>query len=108
MNSTILVNKELAKRTNVFEKLENHGVHVDNTSLPDLFEERKRHFSELFHWSATNTLGTKLSLKYPLWKRDPTNDLRVVSLLFICSRRTICSKGNRSCTYTKINEKYFT
>ncbi|MCQ6275265.1 lasso peptide isopeptide bond-forming cyclase [Bacillus sp. V3B] len=78
INSTILVNPELAKRTNVFEKLKNHGIDVDRSSLPDLYEERKRHFGELFHWSATNTLGTKLSLQYSLWKRDPTNDLRVV------------------------------
>ena len=25
-----------------------------------------------------NTLATKLSLRYSFWKRDPTNDLRVI------------------------------
>lgn len=73
-----LINSEFANRTNVFEKLSFHGIHEVGDSFPDIFEDRKRHFQELFHWNATNTLSTKLSLRYGLWKRDPTNDLRVI------------------------------
>ena len=42
------------------------------------FEQRKSHFEEVFHWNASNTLASKLSLSYALWKRDPTNDIRVI------------------------------
>lgn len=76
-NSSILVNPELAKKTKVYEKLKSHGINL-GSSLPNLFAEREKHFQELYPWSATNTLGTKFSLKYSLWKRDPTNDIRVI------------------------------
>ncbi len=93
INSTVLINPDLAKKTRIFEKLESHGIQVDSSALPDLYEARRRHFSELFHWSATNTLGTKLSLKYPLWKRDPTNDLRVVRFCLSVPEEQYVQKG---------------
>lgn len=73
-----LINPDFANKTEVYTKLEQHGIFEMKSKLPNLFNERKRHFSELFHWTATNTIGTKLSLRYGLWKRDPTNDLRVI------------------------------
>jgi asparagine synthase (glutamine-hydrolysing) len=76
---SMLINPELAKRTRVFDQLKNHGI--DETgwfSSKDMFELRKRHFQEVFNWNATNTLVTKLSLRYGVWERDPTNDLRVI------------------------------
>lgn len=76
--SPLLINPELAEKTDVFEKLKMHGINVTESTLPNIFNERKRHFEELFHWSATNTIGTKMSLRYSVWKRDPTNDLRVI------------------------------
>ena len=76
--SHMLINPEFANSKDVFNKLKLHGIDEMKSSIPDIFEERKRHFQELFHWNATNALGTKMSLKYSLWKRDPTNDLRVI------------------------------
>ncbi|WP_417898978.1 asparagine synthase-related protein [Bacillus haimaensis] len=73
-----LINPNFAKRTGVYTKLESYGLHYDASKLPNIFEERKKHFGELYHWNATNTLSSKLSLRYGLWKRDPTNDLRLV------------------------------
>ena len=72
-----LISPELAKRTGVFAKLKEHGIDETGT-LPNIYKERRRHFEELFHWNATNTLGSKQSLRYSLWKRDPTNDIRVI------------------------------
>ncbi|MDM5463586.1 MULTISPECIES: asparagine synthase-related protein [Bacillus cereus group] len=72
-----LISPELAKRTDVFTKLKEHGID-ERGNLPNIYEERRRHFEELFHWNATNTLGAKQSLRYSLWKRDPTNDIRVI------------------------------
>ncbi|WP_176584709.1 lasso peptide isopeptide bond-forming cyclase [Priestia megaterium] len=75
----MLINPEFAKRTGVFSKLQKYGM--DETgwfSTTNIYEQRKRHFEDVFHWNASNTLATKLSLRYGLWKRDPTNDLRVI------------------------------
>jgi len=73
-----LINPTFADKTHVYERLKEHGMSERSTKLPNIFEEKRRHFNELFHWNATNTLGTKLSLRYAVWKRDPTNDLRVI------------------------------
>ncbi|MEH6948035.1 lasso peptide isopeptide bond-forming cyclase [Bacillus sp. JJ634] len=77
-DSPNIINPELAVKTRVFEKLNEQGIHTDSSSIPNVYTERKKHFEKLYHWNATNTLSTKLSLRYSLWKRDPTNDLRVV------------------------------
>lgn len=74
-----IINPEFAKSTGVFKKFKEHGI--DQTgwySTSSIYEERKRHFEDVFQWNAGNTLATKLSLRYSVWKRDPTNDLRVV------------------------------
>lgn len=74
-----LINPKFANRSNVFKKLGEYGI--DETgwfSSTNIYEQRKRHFEDLFHWNASNTLATKLSLRYLLWKRDPTNDIRVI------------------------------
>lgn len=73
-----LIDPNFAEKTGVYDKLEGYKLHYNASKLPNIFEERRKHFGELYHWNATNTLSTKLSLRYGLWKRDPTNDLRVV------------------------------
>jgi asparagine synthase (glutamine-hydrolysing) len=74
-----LINVDFAKSTGVYNKIKKYGM--DDTgwfSSSNIFEQRKRHFEDVFHWNASNTLATKLSLRYSLWKRDPTNDIRVI------------------------------
>ncbi|MFT4412559.1 asparagine synthase-related protein [Fredinandcohnia humi] len=70
------INSSLAKRTNIFEKLESSFPR--NTYRVNPFDSRNRHFENLYFWNKTGTATTKLSLKYSLWDRDPTNDLRVI------------------------------
>ncbi|GAA4839969.1 lasso peptide isopeptide bond-forming cyclase [Paenibacillus vulneris] len=78
-NYPMLINPDFARKTDVFNKLKQHGMdHSGWFASPNIFEQRKSHFEELFHWNASNTLATKLSLRYSVWKRDPTNDLRVI------------------------------
>ncbi|MEH7096701.1 lasso peptide isopeptide bond-forming cyclase [Neobacillus vireti] len=75
----MLISPEFANKTGVFDKLAEYGI--DKTgwfSSRNIYEQRKRHFEDVFHWNASNTLASKLSLNYSLWKRDPTNDLRVI------------------------------
>ncbi|MEH7226495.1 lasso peptide isopeptide bond-forming cyclase [Bacillus sp. JJ1566] len=76
-----LINQDFAKKTGVFTKLRNHDMDENGWySTKNIFEHRIKHFEEVFHWNATNTLATKLSLRYSVWKRDPTNDIRVIRL----------------------------
>jgi asparagine synthase (glutamine-hydrolysing) len=75
----MLINPSFAKRTGIFNKLENYGI--DQTgwiTTPDVYEQRKMTFEKIFAWNSGSTLTSKFSLRYSLWKRDPTNDLRVV------------------------------
>jgi asparagine synthase (glutamine-hydrolysing) len=75
----MVIHPDFARRTDVFNRLNEHGI--DRSGWfggKDIYAERKSHFEEVFHWNAGNTLATKLSLRHSLWKRDPTNDLRVI------------------------------
>lgn len=74
-----IINAQFAEHTKVFDQLKEYGM--DQTgwfATHNIYEQRIRHFEDDFHWNASNTLATKLSLRYSLWKRDPTNDLRVI------------------------------
>lgn len=74
-----IINGDFAKRMGVFEKLKQHGIGESGWfAATNIYKQRKSHFEEVFHWNASNTIATKLSLKYSLWKRDPTNDIRVI------------------------------
>lgn len=75
----VLINADFAARTKVYAKLAEHGLDRSGWVAGNhVRDHRMRHFEELFHWNASNTLAAKLSLHYSLWKRDPTNDLRVI------------------------------
>ena len=75
----MLINPEFAKRTDVFKKLKEYGIDKQVVILIQMYmKQRKRHFEDVFLGMQVDTLTTKLSLRYSLWKRDPTNDLRVV------------------------------
>ncbi|MGG4489211.1 asparagine synthase-related protein [Metabacillus idriensis] len=73
------LNEDLAIKTRVYEKLKDYGIGDNGWFLDDnIYNQRKSHFKEVFHWNASNTLASKLSMQYSLWKRDPSNDLRVI------------------------------
>ncbi|WP_336866463.1 lasso peptide isopeptide bond-forming cyclase [Peribacillus frigoritolerans] len=74
-----LINPGFAEKTGVYDKFKEHGIdQTGRYSNSDMFNERKKHFEDVFQWNAGSTLSTKLSLRYKLWKRDPTNDIRVI------------------------------
>lgn len=75
-----LIHPEFAKRTDVLSKLTDHGVNLSGVSLTslNLYEHRSHMFRQNFAWNLNGTMGTKLSLRYGLWNRDPTNDIRVI------------------------------
>jgi hypothetical protein len=78
-NPPKIINSNLAERTHIFEKLKKHGI--DQTgwlATSNIYEQRRITFEDIYPWNSGNTLISKLSLRYSLWKRDPTNDIRVV------------------------------
>lgn len=75
----MIINPGFAKKTGVLENLHENGIDVSASELPSAYEVRKRQFEKLYYWNTTGTYSSKLSLKYSLWERDPTNDLRVIN-----------------------------
>lgn len=74
-----IINPEFANKTDIYNKLKVYGIEKSGWFAEStIYTERKRHFENMFIWNAGNTLAAKLSLKYTLSKRDPTNDIRVV------------------------------
>jgi asparagine synthase (glutamine-hydrolysing) len=102
----MLINPEFEKRNNVFNKLKEHGIDETGTSIMDPEEDRKRHFEELFHWNASNTIATKLSLRYSLWKRDPTNDIRVIRFCLSVPEEQYVQNGIDRALVRRATEKY--
>ncbi|NWQ39189.1 lasso peptide isopeptide bond-forming cyclase [Bacillus sp. EB106-08-02-XG196] len=79
----MLINPEFAERTHVYSKLREFGI--DNSGWlvsQNSYEQRRIVFDKLSTWNSGNTLNAKLSLRHKLWKRDPTNDIRVVRFCF--------------------------
>ncbi|MEH7180537.1 asparagine synthase-related protein [Neobacillus vireti] len=74
----VYINTDLAKRTNIFTKLEESGVNPTGNIAKDLNEHRINHYNQPYAWNKSGTATTKLSLRYGLWDRDPTNDIRVI------------------------------
>lgn len=71
-----LIHPEFARRTGVHERLrELEGMPSSQT----VYDIRRQHFQQPHIWNVNGTAATKLSLKYRVWDRDPTNDLRVIN-----------------------------
>lgn len=73
-----IINPDFAKKTGVLTKLQDYGVDVSLSKLPTAHEVRDRQFRQLYYWSLTGSYGAKFSLRYSIWDRDPTNDLRLI------------------------------
>lgn len=74
----LLINPQLAERTGVIERLEKFGLNKWGSPLQNAYDVRNDLFKQLYFWNINGTSGTRLSLKYRVWDRDPTNDLRVI------------------------------
>lgn len=73
-----LIHPEFARRTGVVERLQDKRVGVNDSSFINEFEVRKSKFENLSIANKNGAMATKLSLRYGLWERDPTSDLRVI------------------------------
>lgn len=72
------INPDFAKKTNIYNRLTHLGVDLTGNFSGDLNRYRRQHYDQLYFWNKSGTATTKLSLRYSLWDRDPTNDLRVI------------------------------
>ncbi|GAE94772.1 asparagine synthetase [Gracilibacillus boraciitolerans JCM 21714] len=68
-----LINKSFAAETDAFERISD--INTDGLKNDEI---RQMHFTQSCMWNVTGTSATKQSLKYGMWDRDPTNDLRVI------------------------------
>lgn len=74
-----LINPEFAKKTGVYAKFKEYGIDQNGWyPISDIYSERKKHFEDVFQWNTSGTLAAKLSLRYSVLKRDPTNDIRLI------------------------------
>ncbi|MHA7964368.1 asparagine synthase-related protein [Paenibacillus sp. CAU 1782] len=90
----VIINEAFAAKTGVYEVLKQHGIGSDGwLASNNVYENRNNHFQELYHWNASNTLAAKLSYRFGVWKRDPTNDLRVISFCLSLPEEQYVHKG---------------
>lgn len=73
-----LINPDFARRTKVYERLEEHGYDFWGNASQNVYDVRQKQFEKLYYWTITGTVGCKQSLRHSLWERDATNDLRVI------------------------------
>ncbi|WP_079505289.1 asparagine synthase-related protein [Mesobacillus jeotgali] len=78
LNFPVIIGSDLAKRTKVFDYLQQNGIDTNFTKTSSAYEVKKRQFIHPYYWSPTGMYGAKFSVRYSVWDRDPTNDLRVV------------------------------
>lgn len=72
------INPVFAQKTDVYNRLDRYDMDISGSFRGDLNEYRRKHYDQLYYWNKSGTATTKLSLRYSLWDRDPTNDLRVI------------------------------
>jgi asparagine synthase (glutamine-hydrolysing) len=77
-NYPVLISEGFANKTDVFNKLRHSNASLVSLAPRNGYEVRNEWFSKGLYWNTYGTAATKLSLKYSVWNRDPTNDLRVI------------------------------
>ncbi|WP_456277312.1 asparagine synthase-related protein [Bacillus sp. AK128] len=75
----MMINPNFAEKLKVYTKLQEQNVDLTGKSVTNSYEVRKLQFNNLYYWNINGTYSTKLSLRYKVWDRDPTNDLRVIN-----------------------------
>ncbi|TDL31810.1 asparagine synthetase B [Jeotgalibacillus sp. S-D1] len=78
-NFPLLINPSFGERTGVLEKVRTHGMDAASYSYFNSYDARRKQFEKLTFWNITGTTGTKMSLRYKVMERDPTNDLDVIN-----------------------------
>lgn len=73
------INSSFAQKTKVYERLNHFGIDLSGGNIiGNLADYRRNHYEQPYFWNKSGVVNTKFSLRYSLWDRDPTNDLRVI------------------------------
>ncbi|WP_249869451.1 lasso peptide isopeptide bond-forming cyclase [Oceanobacillus saliphilus] len=102
----MLINPDFAMRTNVFDRLQKKGIDYKGFSKQNIYDFRKNHFQDDFSWNTTNTCNAKLSLRYGLLDRDPTNDIRVIRYCLSVPEEQYVKNGVDRALIRKATEGY--
>lgn len=78
----MLIHPEFARRTGVFDKLKAHRIGAGGIAIADPLELRWDKLQSPAVANKNGATATKLSLRYGVWERDPTCDLRVIRFCF--------------------------
>lgn len=89
----ILINPDFAESVNIFKRIDRYGIKTLNNLNPSIYTVREEHFSNLAFWNTTGVVSTKLSLKYGVWYRDPTNDKRVIDFCLAVPNEVCVREG---------------
>ncbi|WP_047983998.1 asparagine synthase-related protein [Ornithinibacillus californiensis] len=87
-----IINPSFAEKTNVYEKMEVYGFR-DISKPTNLNDYRNLYYKQLYVWNKSGVAGTKLSLRYGLWDRDPTNDINVIRFCLSIPKEQYVTSG---------------
>ncbi|WP_078428891.1 asparagine synthase-related protein [Alkalihalobacterium alkalinitrilicum] len=89
-----IISSNLARKTKVFDKLQQYGLDLlGGAEIRNLNEFRKSYYKQLFPWNKSGVANTNLSLRYGVWDRDPTNDLRVIQFCLALPEEQYVKEG---------------
>ncbi|UOE95446.1 asparagine synthase-related protein [Alkalihalobacillus sp. LMS39] len=92
-NSLAIINEEFSLKTKVYDKLAFYHMDQYGVTVKGLNNYRNWYYQQLFPWNKSGVAGTKLSLRYSLWDRDPTNDIRVIRFCLAVPEEQYVAKG---------------
>ena len=73
----------------------------------NLYEERRNNILKIcIHWNTWNTLDYKVIFTLSLWKRDPTNDLRVIRFCLSVPEEQYVQNGLDRALIRRSTERY--
>lgn len=102
-----LISSEFAKRTGVLDRLQGNGIDITGSiSVRNANQARLQRFEQLSYWNIPGTSKTKLSLKYSLWERDPTNDLNVIRFCLSVPEEQFVQNGFGRALIRRATEDY--
>ena len=88
--------------------MKSNNVDTTNSSITDAFQVRKEWFENGLYWNTYGTSATKLSLRYSLWNRDPTNDLRVIKFCLSVPEEQFVQNGVDRSLIRRSTKNYLT
>lgn len=100
------INESFANKTNVIEILTEQGIDVRGRINSNVYQIRMDQFQKVHYWNTTGTYGSKLSLRYGVVDKDPTNDLRVIRFCLAVPEDQVVQNGLDRALIRRATEGY--